>query len=256
MWSLGDYTAVATRLEPSARQLADACRIAKDSRVLDVAAGNGNFALAAAARGARVTAADVTPHMLELGSARTRAAGLDVEWVEGDAEALPFADASFDVVASVFGAMFAPRPQRVAAELFRVCRPQGTVAMANYSWHGFLGDTSKLLARYSTPLPFELPSPFEWGDELVVAARFAGLAGDVTITRRRLVMSFGSLDEGLEFWERTNPPLLALRMTQPPERYAECRRELHDLMAGSNESSAGGLELGSTYLEVVARAAS
>ncbi len=123
-------------------KLAHACGIRPGTTVLDVAAGNGNFALAAAAAGARVTACDLTPRMLEMGRARSEAAGRGIEWIEGDAEELPFPDGRFELVASVFGAMFAPRPDLVARELFRVCSDGGTVAMANYSADGFLAGIS------------------------------------------------------------------------------------------------------------------
>jgi len=119
MWSLGDYNELAPRLEPCAIGLADACDIAPGMEVLDVAAGNGNFAIAAAGRGAHVTASDWTPRMLELGRDRTASEGLEIEWIEANAEALPFGPGRFDLVASTFGAMFAPRPDRVASELFR-----------------------------------------------------------------------------------------------------------------------------------------
>jgi len=253
MWSLGDYSLVAPRLEPYAIKLAEACAIRPGTTVLDVAAGNGNFALAASAVGAKVTASDLTPRMLELGRARTEAAGSEIEWTEGDAEALPFPDQGFEVVASVFGAMFAPRPERVATELFRVCRRGGLVAMANYGWEGFLGAISKLFARYSNPLPFELPSPFEWGDATVVRARFDRLASDIGIRPQVLTMHFASVEAGIDYWERTNGPMAALKAMLPPERYAECRQEGMQLMARMNQSSNGTLDLSASYLEVLAR---
>jgi 2-polyprenyl-6-hydroxyphenyl methylase/3-demethylubiquinone-9 3-methyltransferase len=245
MWSLGDYTEVAPLLEPCAIKLADECAIEPGAAVLDVAAGNGNFALAAAARGAKVLATDLTPRMLELGRARTEAAGVDIEWREGDAEALPVPDASFDVVASVFGAMFALRPEVVAREMFRVCREGGVVAMANYSWTGFLGDYAKLLSRYSRPAPVPLPAPFEWGDPEVVRQRFAGLASDLELRPETLTMRFASPDVRLAFWERTNGPTIALRSMLPPERYAEFRADAVELMGGSILKTA--------YLVVLAR---
>lgn len=251
MWSLGDYTAVALLLEPYARQLADACRIERGAKLLDVAAGNGNFAVAASERGADVTACDTAPRMLELGRART--SGLPIDWREGDAEELPFPDESFDVVGSVFGAMFAPRPQRVAEELFRVCRQGGLVAMANYGPDGFLAATSSLFSRYSTPLPFDLPSPFEWGDPAVIRDLFSGLASTIEVRSMVLTMTFDSVESGVDFWERTNPPMIALRMRIAPETYAECRRELGGLMSSLNRSSSGHLELKNAYLEVLAR---
>jgi SAM-dependent methyltransferase len=253
MWGQGDYPAVAAFLEPGAIQLADACHITPGMKVLDVAAGTGNFGLAAARRGARVTAADFTPHMLELGKARSEAAGDDIEWVTGDAEGLPFMDGAFDLVASVFGAMFAPRPDAVAGELFRVCRDGGRVAMANYCWEGFLGAMARLFERYSTPLPFALPSPFEWGDPDTVRRRFAAFAPEIDIQPGMLTWTFGSVDQGVEFWERTNAPTIALKMTIPPDRYEEFRRDARELMARLNVSTQGRLELKSSYLRVLAR---
>jgi SAM-dependent methyltransferase len=252
MWSLGDYAEVAPFLEPCAIDLADACRLEPDMSVLDVAAGNGNFALAAAASGAKVVATDLTPRMLELGRARSEAAGVDIDWRAGDAEELPLPDATFDVVASVFGAMFAPRPELVAGELFRVCRRGGLVAMANYSWDGFLGDYAKLLTRYSNPAPVPLPAPFEWGDPEVVRRRFDGLTADIELRQETLTMSFVSVDAGIEMWERTNGPTIALRSLLPPERYSEFRAGAVDLMRESNRSK-GGLDLVTSYLVVLAR---
>ena len=253
MWAQGDYPAVALLLEQSALDLADLCGIRPGMKVLDVAAGNGNFAITAARRGAVTTACDLTPHMIELGRARTEDAGLDIEWLEGDAENLPFPDDSCELVASVFGAMFAPRPDRVAAEMFRVCRAGGLVAMANYNWGGFLGSMSKLFSRYSTPLPFELPSPFEWGDPATVEGRLGGLASSIDVQPDTLRWTFASVEAGFEFWERTNAPTIALRATIPPERYTEFQRDAKELMATLNVASDDSLELSSSYVRVLAR---
>ena len=132
VWGLGDYTELAKLTAPASQELADACAVSAGQEVLDVAAGNGNFALAAAREGASVVASDLSPGMVELGRARSEAEGYPVEWVVADAEELPFEDARFDCAGSVFGAMFAPRPDRVASELFRVLRPGGTLGMANW----------------------------------------------------------------------------------------------------------------------------
>jgi SAM-dependent methyltransferase len=238
MWSLGDYTQVSPLLEACAQRLAEACTITPGMPVLDVAAGDGNFALAAARLGAHVTASDYSPRMLELGRVRSEGAG--IEWIEADAENLPFPDGHFEVVASVFGAMFAPRPDVVAGELFRVCRPGGLVAMANYGWGGFLGEYAKLLGRYSNPAPVPLPPPFEWGDPAIVRKRFDGLAASVEIHEETLRFT-----AGFNFWERTNGPTIALRQMLPPDRYAEFRREAEKLMSAP--------ELTSAYVAVLAR---
>jgi SAM-dependent methyltransferase len=257
MWSLGDYRDVARYLQPHAEALAIAADIRPGMDVLDVAAGNGNFAIAAAQRGAHVMATDLTPKMIELGRARSAAEGLDIDWQEADAEQLPFPDERFDVVASVFGAMFAPRPERVAAELFRVVKPGGLVAMANYAHEGFLGSFADLLIRYSLAPPggLELPSPFEWGDPAEVRRRFDGRASSLRLEMRTVSFAFPSVDVGFAFWERTNPPLMALKMMLPPERYRLLAAQGKKLMEEMNRAGDGRLALESDYLEVVARKA-
>jgi SAM-dependent methyltransferase len=253
MWAQGDYPAVALLLEPYARQLADACNVPAGAEVLDVAAGTGNFAIAAAEHGARVTACDMTPRMIEVGRARAEDAGLRIAWVEGDAEALPFPDSGFDLVASVFGAMFAAQPDLVVSELFRVCRAGGTVAMANYSRGGFLGGMAALFERYSNRrLAVDLPSPFDWGEEDVVRMRFGPHASSIDIEPGTITWMFDSVDAAFEFWERTNAPTIALRMTVEPEQYAAFQRDARQLMHDLNSATGEGTELKSSYLNVLA----
>ena len=255
MWSLGDYTRLAEVLEPHAEALADACKIRPGTTVLDVAAGNGNFALAAARRGALVTASDLTPHMVELGRARSASGGSHIEWTEADAEQLPFADASYDVVGSVFGAMFAPQPQLVASELFRVAKPGGLVAMANYSPAGFLGRLSDVIASFSAHPAFELPSPFAWGDEDEVRRRFAGLAASIEVTHRRLSFESGSVASFLKFWEETNAPQSALKAMIPLDVYQKVIAAESALIEEVNESVSGRVKVSSPYILVLARTA-
>lgn len=254
MWSLGDYRDVARYLQPHAEALAIAADIRPGMDVLDVAAGNGNFAVAAAQRGAHVMASDLTPKMIELGRARTAAEGFDIDWQEADAEQLPFPDAFYDVLGSVFGAMFAPRPDRVAVELFRVVKPAGIVAMANYAQTGFLGSFTDLLLKYSLAPPggAALPSPFEWGDPAEVRRRFDGRASTLRLETRTVRFAFPSVDAGFAFWERTNPPLMALRTMLPPERYEQLRLEGAGLMRTMNVEIDGRLALDSEYLSVIA----
>lgn len=251
MWSLADYPSLAEVLEPHAEALADACKIEPGATVLDVAAGNGNFALAAARHGASVTATDLTPRMIELGRARTSIVE-SIEWSEADAEQLPFADASYDVVASVFGAMFAPRPQLVASEMFRVAKPGGLVAMANYSPGGYLGRLADLMASFSAHPAFELPSPFAWGDEDELRRRFADLASSIEVRHRTLYFESGSIEGLVEFWERTNAPLAALKSMLPAETYAKVLAQKAHLIEELNESRDGAVKLGSPYILVLA----
>ena len=171
MWALGDYHRFATQLVWSVGPvLVEAAGVRPGMRVLDVAAGTGNVALRAAEAGADVVASDLTPESLEAG--RRAAGGLAVEWVEADAEALPFADGEFDVVTSAFGAIFAADQRAVARELQRVCRPGGTIVMANFTPEGLAGEFFATLARHA-PAPAG-PSPLAWGEEAHVRALLAG----------------------------------------------------------------------------------
>jgi ubiquinone/menaquinone biosynthesis C-methylase UbiE len=255
MWSLGDYGAIAAHLEPHAIELAQRSRLQAGSEVLDVAAGNGNFAIAAARLGATVVATDLTPAMVELGRARSAPLGLAIEWREADAEQLPFADDRFDVVASVFGAMFAPDPERVAAELFRVAKRGGLVAMANYGPKGFLGRFTAMLAERGPAPPPGMHSPFEWGVTDEVHRRFKGLTSSIEIYPQALTFEFESLDAGCDFWEHTNPPMMAILSMLDEQQTAALRQDLRKLMTELNQVSGGGLTLESDYLQVLARKA-
>src|SRR5690349_2959931 len=153
LWSLGDYPKIAEMLLGASRSLVDACAISAGQEVLDVAAGNGDLAVLAGEEGADVVASDLSPAQVELGRARTEAEGLDVEWVVGDVEELPFEDGRFDCAASVFGAMFAPRPELAASEMFRVVKPGGTVGLAVWGPYGAQGEAFTCLAKYTPPLP-------------------------------------------------------------------------------------------------------
>src|SRR3954468_8183043 len=158
VWGLGDYARLAELLEPAAQSLVDACAVSAGQEVLDVAAGNGNFAVLSAREGAGVTALDLAPNQVEIGRARSEAEGLSIEWVQGDAEALPFEDERFDCVGSVFGAMLTPQPKVVTREMFRVVRPGGTVGMANWTKDGFQARLFGMFASYA-PVQQEVARP-------------------------------------------------------------------------------------------------
>ena len=175
-WSAGDYRPLGAKMLPAAELLCEAAGIRAGLRVLDVATGTGNAALAAARRGCNAVGVDFAPPQLEAARVRAAAEGLDAQFVEGDAEQLPFPDASFDAVLSVFGAMFAPDQHRVARELLRVCRPGGRIAMAN--WTPALAPFFEIVAAYAPP-PAGIDSPLLWGTRERLEELFAGGASEL-----------------------------------------------------------------------------
>src|SRR3954447_10253869 len=165
MWASGDYRSmVETWLLPIGRRLVEASGIAAGDRVLDVAAGTGNASIPAAQLGARVTASDLTPELLEIGRRRAENAGLDIDWVPAAAERLPFEDESFDVVMSAIGVMFAPHHQQAADELVRVCRPSGTIALLSWTPEGMIGELFRTMGPFAPPPPPGATPPPRWGD--------------------------------------------------------------------------------------------
>jgi SAM-dependent methyltransferase len=166
MWASGDYPSmVETFLLPLGPRLVEACGIGRGAEVLDVAAGTGNASIPAAQRGASVTASDLTPELLDAGRERAEAEGIELQWAEADAEQLPFADASFDVVMSSIGAMFAPHHERVAAELLRVCRPDGTIGLLSWTPEGMIGALFRTMGPFAPPPPPGAQPPPLWGSE-------------------------------------------------------------------------------------------
>jgi SAM-dependent methyltransferase len=190
MWASGDYARmVETWLLPIGQRLVDACDLGPGMRVLDVAAGTGNASLPAAERGAQVTASDLTPELLEAGRQRAEAAGLELEWREADAEHLPFGDASFDVVISAIGVMFAPHHQEAADELVRVCRPGGTIGLLCWTPEGMLGALFRTMKPFAAPPPPGAQPPPLWGSEEHLQALFGGRVEFRTLTREVLEIS-------------------------------------------------------------------
>jgi ubiquinone/menaquinone biosynthesis C-methylase UbiE len=217
VWGLGDYTALSEALRPAAEALADACAVSAGQQVLDVAAGDGNFALVCAREGASVVASDLSPGMVERGRTRAQAEGYDIEWLEADAEALPFDDASFDCVGSVFGAMIAPRPRVMAEELFRVVRPGGTVGMTAWTTQGFTAELFALGRSYAPPS--DQPLSDEWSVEDNVRERFDGLAARFDLERRELVWEAESPEALVAMLGTSAPPWVAAKQNLPPERW-------------------------------------
>lgn len=253
-WGSRPYAALAERLMPAAAELVRACEIGPGMRVLDVAAGNGNAAVEAARAGAEVVASDFAPKQVAQGRERTAAEGLEgIEWVEADAEELPFEDASFDAVVSVFGAMFAPRAERVASELFRVVRPGGVVGMANWRPEGFQAGFFDILRRYRPPEPEGVPPSSQWGEEEVVRERFAGLADDVRLVPHVVPWRFESLQEMAEFFQNSMP--------RPPQQLDDEKRQalatdMLEHVQRHNQADDGTVAIDAEYAVVVARKAS
>jgi SAM-dependent methyltransferase len=249
-WDGADYAPLGERLMPAARELVDACAVSAGQEALDVAAGTGNAAALAAAEGARAVASDFSPKQVERGRARTEAEGLDVEWAVADVEELPFDDASFDCVMSVFGAMFGPRPDRVAAELFRVVRPGGTVGMANWLNRGFQSEMFEALDRYAPNRPPGLPNPRDWGQEEVVRERFDGLAGSIVVESRMLPWEFDSFAEMAALFRNHGPRGLE---ELPDEKLGALVAELQALVERWNSADDGSVRIDAEYTLVVAR---
>ena len=250
-WSGGDYARVARLIEPVAAEVVRASGVSAGHDVLDVAAGNGNVAVRAARAGARVVASDLTPAMIALGRERTRAEGLDIAWVEADVEELPFTDASFDRVLSVFGAMFAPHPERAAAEMFRVLRPGGALALAGWTREGFVGDMIALNRAHGLGPP-SAADPLEWGDEEAVRARLGGHAAHVAAARQTVRYGFPSLEAMRDFFERSSPQSASARGALSGAAHAEVHRASQALVQRHNRATDGSVEIHAEYLLVVA----
>jgi len=261
MWALGDYNRIATELYLQlGRDLVEACRIGPGQRVLDVGAGTGNVAIRAAELGADVVASDITVENMGAGAREAREGGFELEWVEGDAQALPFADAEFDVVTSSAGAMFAPDQEAVADELLRVCRPGGTIGMANFTPSGLAADFFGLLGPYLPPPPPDAPSPLMWGEETHVRALFGDRVSSLEASKRELVETItGTPAEYRDLYKQNFGPVVAAyaSVEDDPERSAALDRDFLDFVTRANRGSPEGpTELRYEYLLVVARTSS
>lgn len=206
-WSSGDFAVVASRIVLVAEQLVDTADLRAGWRVLDVATGSGNAAIAAARLGTEAVGIDYVPALLERGRERAAAEGLQVELLEGDAEALPFPDASFDAVTSVFGTMFAPDHEQAAAELLRVTRPGGTIALASWTPAGFIGAMFRTIGAHVPPPP-GVPSPMLWGTEPHLRELFGDGISSLEITQRTFTWRLRSAEEFVAFFRTWYGPTL------------------------------------------------
>src|SRR4051794_24222462 len=232
-WASGDFAVVASRIVLAAEQLCDSADLHAGWRVLDVATGSGNAAIAAARLGCTAVGVDYVPALLERGRRRAAAEGLDVELLEGDAEALPFPDASFDAVTSVFGSMFAPDHARAAAELLRVCRPGGTIALASWTPEGFIGHLFRTVAEHVPP-PAGVPSPMLWGTEAHLRRLFGEGIAWLEVEERTFTWRFRSAEEFVAFFRRWYGPTLKAFAALEGEAQDALKRDLVELAQRSD----------------------
>jgi ubiquinone/menaquinone biosynthesis C-methylase UbiE len=250
-WSSGNYAVVGTTLQLVGEQLAEACDVHWDERVLDVAAGNGNATLAAARRGAAVTSTDYVEALLRQGAARADAEGLQVRFEPADAEELPYADGSFDAVLSTFGVMFAPDQARAAAELARVCRSGGRIGLANWTPEGFIGQLFKTLGRHVPPPP-GVQSPALWGVEAHLRSLFGDSLESIAIKRRMFNFRYRSAEHFVEIFRTWYGPVHKAFAALPADGAAALNEELLTLLGARNRAPES-LVVPSEYLEVVVK---
>jgi SAM-dependent methyltransferase len=250
-WTSGDYAVIGTTLSITGELLCEAVDLRAGQRVLDVAAGNGNATLAAARRWADVTSTDYVPALLERGRVRAEAESLVAIFQEADAERLPFADASFDVVLSVFGVMFTPDQARAAQELLRVCRPGGKIGLANWTPDGFIGQVFKTIGKYIPPAA-GLVSPAAWGSEQRLRELFGDGITNLAVERRHFVFRYRSAQHWLEIFRTYYGPMLKAYAALDAAGQTSLTSDLTQLLQRYNQSGNNELVLPSEYLEVVA----
>ena len=251
-WMAGDYGTFATYLEPSAMEFLARLRVEPGTRMLDVACGAGQISIPAARAGARVTGVDIATNSIEQARVRAREEGLDARFDEGDAEMLPYEDASFDLVTSLFGAMFAPRPERVAAELVRVCRPGGRIVMGNWTPEGFIGQLFKIIGHHVPPPP-QMPSPLLWGDEATVRERLSEGVADLSLTKRQYPFHYPFPPaEVVEHFRTYYGPMNRAFNALDDAGQDALRRDLEQLWTEHNSATDGTTRYDAEYLEVVA----
>jgi ubiquinone/menaquinone biosynthesis C-methylase UbiE len=249
-WSSGDYAVVGTTLQIVGEELCEALDLRANQKVLDVAAGNGNVSLAAARRWCEVVASDYVPSLLARAQERAGAERLAIAFREADAEALPFADRSFDVVVSTFGVMFTPDQDRAAAELVRVCRPGGKIGLANWTPDGFIGQLFKTIGQHVAPPP-GVKSPALWGTRARMLELFGPQAASVETTRRDFVFRYRSPDHWVDVFRTYYGPLLKAFAALETGRQAALHDDLIALIGRLNRSGDATMVVPSEYLELV-----
>ncbi|KUO55261.1 MAG: SAM-dependent methyltransferase [Alphaproteobacteria bacterium BRH_c36] len=247
-WASGDYAAIGTTLQIVGESLCEAVDLCAGERVLDVAAGNGNATLAAARRFADVTSTDYVGHLLDRAKERAQAEKLPVTFQQADAEALPFADSSFDVVLSTFGVMFTPNQEQATAELLRVTRIGGRIGLANWTPDGFIGKLFKVIGRHVAP-PSGIKSPLLWGTQERLAELFAG--HQQSVSRQFFQFRYQSAAHWLDMFKTYYGPTHRAFASLDATRQAVMQAEILELLESSNRGAKGNLIVPSEYLEVV-----
>jgi SAM-dependent methyltransferase len=251
MWASGDFGVIAALIHVVAERLADSADLVAGSRVLDVAGGTGNAAIAAARLGCDVTCTDYVPALLERGRERARAERLEIAFEEADAEALPYADGAYDAVLSVFGAMFAPDQPRAAAELVRVCRPGGLIALASWTPEGLLGDWFRTTAKHVPP-PAGVASPLRWGTEAGIAELLGDEVGAIRTRRRMFTWRFRNAAEMVALFRTWYGPTVKAFAAVGADGAEALERDLIAVVEGSARERDGAIAVPAEYLEVVA----
>lgn len=249
-WMAGDFGEIAKHAAHEGEAFVERLRLQPGQRVLDVACGTGNATIPAARSGSDVIGVDIAPNLLEQARKRAESEGLEIDFQEGDAEELPFANSEFDVVISMFGAMFAPRPERVAAELLRVCKTGGLIAMANWTPGGFVGKTFRATAEIAPPPPGIQP-PVLWGDPQIVKQRFASGMASVSTTLRKAQFTFGFPPrEVVALFRKYFGPTQMSFSRLDAAGQAKLAQTLEALWEEYNQASDGGTRVDAEYIEV------
>jgi len=249
-WASGDYAVVGTTLQIVGEELCEALDVRAGQDVLDVAAGNGNAALAAARRWCAVVATDYVPALLDRARERADAERLTIEFREADAEALPFAADSFDVVVSTFGVMFTPDQDRAAGELLRVCKRGGKIGLANWTPEGFIGQLFKTIGKHVPP-PAGIKSPALWGTRARIAELFESDASSIESAQRHFVLRYRSPEHWLNLFKTTYGPMLKAFATVPPAEQSTLENDILALVRLFNRAADGSMVVPSEYLEIV-----
>jgi ubiquinone/menaquinone biosynthesis C-methylase UbiE len=249
-WASGDFAVVGTTLQIVGEELSEALDLRAGQRVLDVAAGNGNVALAAARRWCEVTATDYVPALLDRAQERALADRLPIEFETADAEALPFEDGSFDVVTSSFGAMFTPDHEKPAMEMLRVCRSGGKIGLANWTPEGFIGELFKTIGKFIPP-PTGMKSPALWGTKIHISDLFGRDAATIETERKNFMFRYRSDEHWIEIFKAYYGPVLKAFEALDASAQAQLTADLKRLIAGFNEALDGTMVVPGEYLQVV-----